>query len=304
MSEGRLLTRTAAAVSLEVSPLSQALADFMLSRQAMLCTPSTLTHYRYSAGLLVSWLQRRTVTRPDEVTASLVREWLAEDAGRLKPLALHARARGARTFCRFMLAEAYISKPVTFAMPRKGTPRLPCPTREEFSACLKACHTARDRALLLLLADSGLRRAEAASLRWGDVDFASGQVIVRSGKGRKARVSVVGARTRRALLAYRRTLPQPAADAPLFLSRDGLRLTADALASILERLGRRAGFALSPHMLRRFFAIESLRAGANLLAVQRMMGHASTEMTAHYAAMVADDLIASHAASGPLDSWL
>jgi len=84
-------------------------------------------------------------------------------------------------------------------MPRLEQKRMEVLRREDMRRVLSACGT-RYRALVITLIDSGLRRGEALALNWEDVDFHTGAVHVRRGKGRKARVTYVGAKTRRALL--------------------------------------------------------------------------------------------------------
>jgi len=131
-----------------------------------------------------------------------------------------------------------------------------------------------------------------------------GGLLVKRGKGGKARLAVVGAKTLRALLAYRRTLRQPPTDdSPLFRNRFGHRLTGDAIASTLDRISTRAGIRLSAHALRRTFALLSLRAGCDIVSLQRLMGHADVAMTSHCLQQVDGDLIEAHKKSG-LDSWL
>jgi len=293
-----------AAPPLTVPSLAQALDDFYLSRRAMRCAKGTLEHYRFSAGKFVEWCALCGVTDAPTVTAAHVREWLAKDADRLRPASLHARARGVRTFLWFLYAERYMPAAVQFAMPRLERRRLPCLDADGLRRVLAACRTSRERALVLTLVDSGIRREEASGLMWGDLDVDTGALLVRRGKGGKARLAVVGAKTLRALLAYRRTLRQPPTDdSPLFRDRFGRRLTGDAIASALERISARAGIPFSAHALRRTFALLSLRAGCDVVSLQRLMGHADISMTALYLQQVDSDLVEAHRKSG-LDSWL
>lgn len=285
--------------------LRTSLQDFYLSRQAMRLRPATLEHYRYTAGEFVSWLESQGVRSPSDVRPSHPRAWLAAVSERgVKDTTLHAKARGAKTLLRFWRSEGYIPQAIGFAMPKLEKKRLPFLDLEEFRAALKACWTPRDRALLLVFADSGVRRAEAVALNWEDVDFATGSVLVRRGKGGKARMSAVGARSRRAILAYRRTLaapPQPSA--PLWQTRDGMRLTERGVQALFARLSKRAGLKVTPHALRRTFALMSLKQGMDVITISRLMGHATTEMTSHYLMLDESDLLRSHEAHG-LDSWL
>ena len=167
MPRDHLPRQVATAVNLRILPLAQAFDDFLLSRRAMRCTPGTLQHYRFSAGKFVEWLARHGVTDAPSIVPAHVREWLAEDADRLKDTSLHARARGVRTFVRFLHAEGYAPALVTFAMPRLERKRLPCLDADGLKRVLSSCRTPRERALLLTFADSGIRREEAACLTWG-----------------------------------------------------------------------------------------------------------------------------------------
>lgn len=168
----------------------------------------------------------------------------------------------------------------------------------------KGCATARDKAVVLLMADTGLRRSEVVALDWGDLDLRAGLVRVRRGKGGKARSVVVGARTRRALMRYRRQVPHAEAD-PVFQSqRGGGRLTGGGLHTWLRRAGERAGLRVSAHALRRTFATLSLAAGMDALHLQALLGHSTLEMVRRYVQMVETDLVAAHREHGPVDRWL
>ena len=199
-------TKTTPRWTLASVALHDAYTDFILSRQAINATFATLQFYRRTAGVFLAWIEQQSVTTPAEVTARHVRGYLAglADAGRADRT-LHAHARAIKTLLRFRHKEKYISEPVYFDMPKIAKKRLPRLTAEQLRELLQACNF-RDKAIVLLMADSGLRRGEVCALNWADVDIQTGAVLVHRGKGRKARVSRIGATTRRALLAYRRSL--------------------------------------------------------------------------------------------------
>ena len=285
--------------------LQDAYTDFILSRQAMLCSPKTLSWYQFTLGKVMEWLVSNGVTAPDELTARHVRAYLAELVGRgLSDSYIHSHARAIRTLVRFWQAEKYLLEPITFTMPTIAKKRLPVLTASQVKKALSACTNARDKAIILILVDTGLRRAEVCALNWGDVDISSGLVRVVRGKGGKARSVVAGIKTRRALLAYRREIDQHNEDSPLLQTQTGTRLSHNGLRSALLRIAKRADIHISPHALRRTFATLSLRAGMNLLQLQAMLGHSSLEMTRQYVQMVDDDLIEAHKAHGPIDSFL
>ena len=204
--------------------LRDAWTDFILSRQATRATPATLDFYHYTAGMFLSWVEGQGITEPNQVDARLVRQYIAELAAKGKAdKTLHAHARAIRTMLRFWYAEGYIQNLPKFAMPKLDNKKLPVLDAEQLQSILKHCNK-REKALILFLADTGLRREEACALNWGDIDFASGLVAVKRGKGGKARSAVAGASARRALLAYRRTQAEHEDTTPMFRNVDGSRL--------------------------------------------------------------------------------
>ena len=106
---------------------------------------------------------------------------------------MHDHARAIKTLLRFWYQEGYLPAPIVFNMPKMQKRRMPMLTAEQLKQILSADLTPRDLALIMFIADSGLRRAEISALNWGDVDIGSGRVRVSKGKGGKARTAVVGA---------------------------------------------------------------------------------------------------------------
>lgn len=280
--------------------LSDAYLDFELSRKALQVTKATLEFYHHTAGKFLSWAETQGATEPSQVNASLVRQFLSKlsDENK-KDTTIHDHARAIRTLLRFWAEEGYC-KPVKFDMPRVAKRRLPTLTAEELTKAINSCTSKRDKALLLFLADSGLRRAEVVALNWEDVDIQTGLVRVVRGKGGKSRSAVISPTTRRYLLQYRRTI-QSSPKSPVFLSRTKERLTGTGVLIIFRRLSKQTGLHITPHALRRTFAILSLRAGMDVLHLQAMLGHASLDMVQHYAQMVDDDLLQAHSQHSPVE---
>lgn len=280
--------------------LADAYTDFTLSRQAMQCTKATIDWYKYTALRFLSFAESLGASSPQQITAYLVRQYLTEltEQGR-KDTTIHDNARAIRTLLRFWHAEGYLEKPVKFDMPRVAKKRLPSLDAEQLKKVIDACKSKRDKALLLFLADSGLRRSELCNLNWSDVDMQSGLVTVRQGKGKKDRSAVISPTTRRALLQYRRTVTPGNA---LFLSRTGERLTGSGVLLIFRRLSKVTGLKVTPHALRRTFTILSLRAGMDVLHLQAILGHASLDMVQHYAQMVDEDLLQAHSQHSPVEA--
>jgi integrase/recombinase XerD len=263
----------------------------------MNCTPSTLEFYKHTAGAFLRWVESQGATDPAEVAARQARAYLAGLQG--KDTTLHAHARAIRTLLRFWHAEKYIPELITFDMPRLEKKRLPVLTADEIRKVVHLCNV-RDRAIVLFMVDSGLRRGEVCRLNWGDCDMQSGLVRVRQGKGKKDRSAVIGARCRRALLAYRRTLDDR--EGVLFQTDEGTRFTGNGLMMMFRRLSKRTGIHITAHVLRRTFAILSLRAGMDALHLQNLGGWASLAMVDHYAQMEDIDLLEAHKKHSPVDN--
>jgi len=282
--------------------LQDAYTDFILSRQAMLCSPKTIRFYHFTAGRFVKYLEDNGVTGPEGVSSRYIRAYLADLAAQvLSDSYINGHARAIKTLVRFWFKENYIPEIPTFKMPAISKKRLPVLTASQVKQVLSECTNNRDKAIIMLLVDTGLRRAEICALNWGNVDIQSGIIRVDKGKGGKARSVIAGIRTRRALLAYRREIEHNE-EQPVFQTSFGNRLSPGGLRSALLRIGDRAGVHITPHALRRTFATLSLRAGMNLIQLQAMMGHSSLEMTRKYIQMLDEDLIDAHKAHGPIDN--
>ena len=145
----------------------------------------------------------------------------------------------------------------------------------------------RDFAMLELFYSSGLRLAELAGLDQGDLDLLSDQVKVR-GKGRKERIVPVGARAVSVLRRYLDRRGQmggskPADRRAVFINQRGGRLTSRSIQRAMHRLfDSVGGERLRVHSLRHTFATHMLDAGADLRAVQELLGHASLSTTQIY----------------------
>jgi integrase/recombinase XerD len=160
----------------------------------------------------------------------------------------------------------------------------------------------RDRAMIQLMYASGLRVSELCGLKLGDLDLARG--IVRAfGKGGKRRLVPVGEAALDAIGAYLRDVRPKATtrDPSLFLSPRGGPLTRQGFWKLLKRYARVAGITtpLSPHKLRHSFATHLLRGGADLRAVQAMLGHADLGTTEIYTRVAQDHVRAAHARAHP-----
>lgn len=162
----------------------------------------------------------------------------------------------------------------------------------------------RDRAMLELFYSSGLRISELCGLALQQLDLEHGFVRV-FGKGAKERVVPLGGKAREAvqtyLLSARPRLVKPRTGSELFLSERGRAISRKTLWHIVKMHARRAGLAQSvkPHLLRHSFATHLLGGGADLRAIQEMLGHASIGTTQIYTAVETSRLLDQHAKHHP-----
>jgi len=297
-------------VSNRSTPLDLAIQSYLLDCEARRLSGNTLTNYGKPLRALHHFLDVRGVMRPQDITASHLRAFLVELQTRHNAGGVFWHYRVVKSFLRFLVAEGDIGhNPLDKVKPPKLPQDLQEPVSlESVAKMLTACVgdlAERDSAILLTLLDSGLRAAEILALDIGDVDIATGRVVVKHGKGDKARVVFLGARARRAIIKMLRSRADIAPTEPLFTTDDGGRLTYWGLRQILRRRAAAANVSVpSAHDFRRAFALLSLRGGCDIMSLQRLMGHADLTVLRRYLAQTEADLQAAHAKSSPVDKML
>jgi integrase/recombinase XerC/integrase/recombinase XerD len=276
-----------------------ALEQFDRSLRARGMAERTRRAYGRDLGELAAWAAGQGVG-PEAASYRLLRRYAAHltaaraEGGRALSKRTVARKLAAiRTFYRQMLEREEIRQnPADLVTPPRQPRTLPRHMkREEVAALLDRIPAgdpleARDRALFELAYSCGLRSEELVNLDLGAVDFDAEEIRV-TGKGSKTRVVPVGEPAQRALERYlARARPALAArDEPaLFVSKSGRRLSPSDVRRRLQRWLRNAGLtsALSPHALRHSFATHLLEGGADLRAIQELLGHSSVSTTQVY----------------------
>lgn len=244
------------------------------------------------------------------ITLKLVRSFLAHlSALGLQSSSLARKQAALRSFFRYLNREGALVGNPAKTLPSPGAPKKlpPLLTVDEAFRLLdgpgfskKSRH--RDRAILELLYSSGLRVGELVNLDVGDIDL-PGSVVRVSGKGRRERLVPVGSK---ASLALSRYLTEERRHSgvdgqPLFLNLRGTRLSARSVNRLLEALSRQQGWKrrLTPHALRHSFATHLLSGGADLRAIQEMLGHRSLSTTQRYTRIDIDQLTKAYDRAHP-----
>ena len=258
-------------------------------------SPRTIEAYRRDLERLVDFLHVREVKRPADVAAGDLREFVysLKDRG-LQPTSIRRNISAVRTYFGYLLAEGVVVADPTdrVELPRTWR-RLPgVLSRVDVERILEAPDPAdrffwRDKALLEFAYAAGVRVSELTALKVRDVDLQEGLALV-LGKGAKERIVPIGRAALQALIVYLReirpTIARNRGEGVVFLNAQGRPLTRMGVWKILRKHVRRAGVngRVTPHTLRHSFATHLLEGGADLAAVQEMLGHADIATTQIY----------------------
>lgn len=162
----------------------------------------------------------------------------------------------------------------------------------------------RNRAIILLLVDTGIRATELCNLRIHNVDVRNRQVSV-FGKGDKERTIPYSVTTGSAIWRYLTTRKEDSTNDFLFITSQKKKpIDRLQLLKLLKRAGMRAGVeSVHPHRFRHTFAITFLRNGGDVFSLQRMLGHSSMVMVRAYLAIAQTDIERAHKAASPVENW-
>ncbi len=284
-------------------------------------SPNTIDAYRRDLSGLATFVRERREKGGGEaakvaaIDIYALRGWLGTLARTHAASSVARHVAAARTWMRWMQKRGIVTaNPADeLASPKV---RRPLPTFLSVDAAAQVVEApegdtpaeVRDRAVLELLYGSGLRVSELVGLDLGDADLASGSARV-LGKGSKERIVPLGGKSIAALRAYvdaRGALRHPKTGAQdaraLFLSPRGARLGVRAVQTLVQKYGALgAGRAdLHPHALRHTCATHLLDGGADLRAIQELLGHSSLSTTQRYTHVSMEHLTRVYDAAHPL----
>jgi integrase/recombinase XerD len=275
-------------------------------------SPHTRENYRSDLDQCAAFLARRGFTDWTGVQADDVEAWIHSLSSDDYTVASLARKLTAlRVFARHLVSENRRSDDFTQLLSGpKLARRIPGTLNvEEVARLLSApsggdAMALRDRAILELFYSSGLRVSEMSGLTLQQVDLENGFLRV-FGKGSKERVVPVGRQAQEALGVYltsaRARFVKPKTRSELFLSERGSAISRKMLWVLVKKYAKIAGIEkpVKPHLLRHSFATHLLSGGADLRAIQEMLGHASLGTTQIYTAVEERRLLAQHARFHP-----
>lgn len=300
--------------------LSQVIEGYTLDARARRLSPATISNYGFAFDKLTA--QVGDGVDFAAITANDVRALMASQShlSAKSLLNLHACLSALWVWA---VREGLAPVNVVRAIPQPKPELHPVEpfTRAEVAAMLKAVErgpvysrpgkadcsnvlplAARNRAIILLLLDTGVRASECATLKTADVSLTIGRVTV-MGKGAKERTIPFSARTGQALWRYHTERPE-SNEPYFFLTAAGGPLDRGDLMHLVQRIGQRAGVeGAHPHRFRHTFAITFLRNGGNVYVLQQLLGHTSLDMCRRYLHIVEADTEAAHKQASPVANW-
>lgn len=283
------------------------------------CSPRTLVAYGHAFGFYIGWLRHTlgadiTLTDLTQLTAADIRGWMAHMRAKQPPLSPRSLAQhlsAIKSFHSYLDVHLGLTSPqVSLTRGPRLKTTLPRPLNEDqalglmqealLDPDLPEWEAHRDRTVYLLLYGCGLRISEALSLTLRDTPLADSLRI--TGKGNKTRIVPILDEVRTAIETYK--TKQPFTLSPedaLFRARRGGPLTPRHVQASVQHLRSRLGLndRATPHALRHSFATHLLGSGADLRAIQELLGHASLSTTQKYTQVDAERLLSAYSAAHP-----
>jgi integrase/recombinase XerD len=275
-------------------PILKMYQDYLRIERGL--SQNTIANYSLDIEKFMKWLAlHEMVISPIDISEKTVQEFIYDIAKTVAPSSQSRVISGLKGFFNYLVFEEYRkTNPLELMESPKLGRKLPDTLSEtEIDLLISAIDLAtpqgeRNRAILETLYGCGLRVSEVTSLKISDLFFEEGFIKV-TGKGDKERFVPIGDETIKYIDIYRKEIRihdpiQPEASDTLFLNRRGKGLTRAMIFTIIKQLVVKAGIQknVSPHTFRHSFATHLLERGADLRAIQQMLGHESITTTEIY----------------------
>jgi integrase/recombinase XerC len=296
-----------------MSDLADKIAQFMAELERRNASPMTVRSYVSDLHDFVAYLSPPGEQPPDAAKIDLLtlREYLAAQYDRrLQPVSIRRRIAAIRALFRFLTKEGMLAvNPSRLLRIPKVPKKLPhVITAEQATGIIEGSltveperpHPKRDRAILELLYGCGVRVSELAGLDLQDLDLGERWLRVR-GKGRKERQVPIPGKSAESLLAWLRERAGAPQETAVFLNHHGRRLTDRGIRNIVKFYASwiAGDDSVHPHTFRHAFATHLLQDGADLRAIQELLGHARLSTTQKYTQVSLTDLMAVYDKAHP-----
>lgn len=283
--------------------MDTAIEQFLQNRRKRSCSENAIKTYRSQLTLLARSLTPKAIL---DATTSDLNSYIEKLNGH-SPFTVRQRATAYRTFYRWALDSQAIEHDPTrkgFFIPKRPR-RLPrALSPEQVKQLIDATQSARDRAIIYLMLDSGIRRAELSALTLDDLDLARGMALVRKGKGNKERWVLFASQTTTALHTWLKERKAPKEANALFTTRYSKPMQPGGVYKTVRKAAHRAGVKARPHVLRHTFATNYIDRGGTLCDAQTLLGHEDISTTMIYVSVSLEHLRQKHKQLSLLDELL
>lgn len=232
------------------------------------------------------------------------------ESGKLNKVTIQTYLRQLRVFIKYLYEEELIEIDLTlkFKLPKAPKTVIDILNDDEKERILnhyneKSELNLRNKCIIALMLDCGLRRSEVLTLEYPNINYTNNYIKV-YGKGNKERLVPIGLTTKKLLMKYSNMRSLPEFDTKiLFIDKNRKPMSDNALKQVFARLKKNTQIdRLHPHMLRHTFATDYLVNGGDIYSLQAILGHTSLEMVRKYLHLASSYIIANHKRLSPLDS--
>lgn len=290
--------------------ISDLLPAFYQSRVSSSCRDKTIVWYKEKLDRVQAWLEYNGIEYLSGISPAVLRAFLMEYSTDHTQSGVHCYYRSIKAFLNWVWYEYDLEypNPIKKIKCATGTDDPihgvdPADLDKLISATALSDYPERDKAIIAVLSDTGIRKSSLCNIRKCDVDIINGSIRIVHSKNHKQFTAYLGRIARKIVRKYMRTIESLPDNSLLWVSVSGDPLTPCGIREILRRTSRRAGVPeYSFHDYRRYFALASYHNGADVYAVSSLLNHSGVEVTKRYLALSESDKQEIHNTYSPLDN--
>ena len=272
--------------------IQQGIKEFLIEIEVRKYTPRTIRGYRNNLNLFLRFCTEHEIAAIENVTLATVKQFTrAMTASKKKGTYINGILKGVKSFLQYCYEEGYgaFNTKCCFPWCKEERAVITAFTPQQVKTMFQNCRGSdfkaiRDRTILTMLIDTGIRCLELCSIRPSDIHE---DYIIIQGKNHKQRVVPITPILRKNMVKYEAVKEScfryKNTDDTYFLSFHGRALTVSAVEVLMKKYGSGIeGIRVSPHTCRHFFAQQQIKMGTDLYTISRLLGHENIQITQTY----------------------
>ena len=272
--------------------IQQGIKEFLIEIEVRKYTPRTIRGYRNNLNLFLRFCTEHEIAAIENVTLATVKQFTrAMTASKKKGIYINGILKGVKSFLQYCYEEGYgaFNTKCCFPWCKEERAVITAFTPQQVKTMFQNCRGSdfkaiRDRTILTMLIDTGIRCLELCSIRPSDIHE---DYIIIQGKNHKQRVVPITPILRKNMVKYEAVKENyfryKNTDDTYFLSFHGRALTVSAVEVLMKKYGSGIeGIRVSPHTCRHFFAQQQIKMGTDLYTISRLLGHENIQITQTY----------------------